>query len=231
MLQKTDLVDPLGHKPPFLEFIIEGQTLKSFEQYKSGQEIKLLASIPLDTELYLSIAKPWTDELIENHTKVDLARPGLEFFYVRKKLRLTIDGLPFTWYKQYINESDIRALGKVDPQDDIYLKVARPFEDELIEQGTRVDLARPGREDFVAKPKPINSLIVNAQVKSWTQLTITFEQVVTLAFGSYSDDAQKAYTVAFSKGPKSKPKGIMVKGDLVEVKNDMKFDVSATDKS
>lgn len=224
-------ITPSGHQPPFLEYIVEGQAFRSTQQYITGQELKQNAGIPLDTDMYLSIPKPWTDELIENHTRVDLARPELEYFYVRKKLRLTIDGHPFTWYKQYILESDIRALGKIDPQDDVYLKIALPFEDELIEPGARVDLARPSREDFVAKPKPIHSLIVNAQLKSWTQRTISFEQVIVFAFGGYSHEAQKAYTITFSGGPKQKPKGIMVKGDVVDVKNEMNFHVSATDKS
>lgn len=231
MSSNQNLSTPQGNQPPFLEYTVEGQTFRSTQQYITGQELKQNVGIPLDTELYLSIVKPWKDELIENNTHVDLARPGLEYFYVRKKLRLTIGGVAFTWYKQYINETDIRTLGKIDSEDDLYLKIAQPFEDELIELGTRVDLARPGREDFVVKPKPIRSLIVNAQLKPWTQRTISFEQVVTLAFGSYSDDSQRAYTVTFSNGPKQKPKGIMVKGDVVEVKNETNFHVSATDKS
>ena len=231
MLSNHNVAAPAGQKPPFLEFVIEGQTLQSFQQYITGQELKQKAGIPLDTDLYLSIVQPWTDELIENHTKVDLARPGLEYFYVKKKLPFTINGAPFIWYKQYITEPEIKALGKINEDDEVFLKIRPPFEDELIAKGATVDLARPGKEAFISKPPSAYNLIINAQLKSWKQSTISFEQVIILAFGSYSDDVNRVYTVTFTNGPKQKPKGVMVKGDSVHVKNEMKFDATPTDKS
>nr|WP_293838386.1 multiubiquitin domain-containing protein [uncultured Arsenicibacter sp.] len=222
---------PEGIEPSYLEYIIEGQAFQTSKQYITGAELKHQRGIPPDTELYLSIARPWTDELIENHTRVDLARPGLEYFYVRKKLTFTVNGNPFTWYKQYITESEIKAIGKIDEDDELFLKIAHPFEDELITRDSRVDLARPGKEHFISRPKDTYVLIINAQPKHWKQKTISFEQVITLAFGSYSDDVNKAYTVTFANGPKQKPKGVMVKGDVVHVKNEMKFDATPTDRS
>ena len=47
-----------------LTFVIEGKEYEAFDQYKTGAELKQLAGIPLDTELFLSISKPYQDELI-----------------------------------------------------------------------------------------------------------------------------------------------------------------------
>lgn len=231
MLTNESLVQPQGSKKPFLEFLIEGKTYQSFEQYITGRFLKQLAGIPEDTDIFLSIAKPWKDELVENDGRVDLARPGIEYFYVKKKLQLSINGVGFTWFKQYISEEELRDLGNINHEDDLYLTIKPPFEDELISVGTIVNLARPGRENFISKPKAITQLIVNAKLKSWTQNTISFEQVIALAFGSYNWDSNRAYTIVYSNGPKENPKGIMVAGDVVKVKNETKFDVTATDKS
>lgn len=216
---------------PFLEFEVDGRPIRFYEEYITGEEIKGTVGIPLETDLYLSIVKPWKDELIGNKDRVNLARPGIEYFYVKKKLELTINGRPFTWYKQYILGSELRSLGHIDEAEDLFLTIEAPFDDELIANDLRIDLARPTTEHFVSKPKSIYTLIVNAQPKTWNKPTITYDEVVTVAFGNGTNHEMKAYTVAYSKGRDPKPKGILAEGDEVQVKNEMRFDVSATDKS
>jgi len=215
-----------------LKFVIEGKPYETLDQYKTGTELKQLAGIPLDTELYLSITKPYKDELIENDARVDLARPETEYFFVKKKLLFTINKKEYTWYKQYIRGAQIRELGNISPDDDIYLAIERPFEDELITDDERVDLARPGKEHFISIEKPADfTIIVNATPKSWTERTISFDQLVVLAFGAISNRPETGYTVTYSRGWEPKPEGTMVKGSVVKVKNKMVFDVTATDKS
>ena len=67
-----------------LTFVIEGKEYETFDQYKTGAELKQLARIPLDTELFLSISKPYQDELIKNDKQINLARPETEYFFVKK---------------------------------------------------------------------------------------------------------------------------------------------------
>lgn len=67
-----------------LIYKIEGKTFKTTEQYITGEELKKQGNIPLDVELYLAVRKPFEDELIENSTRVNLARPDIEQFSVRK---------------------------------------------------------------------------------------------------------------------------------------------------
>src|SRR5689334_5858784 len=55
-------------------------------------------------------------------------------------------------------------------------------------------------------------LIVNTREKEWHKKEISYKEVVTLAFGSYSDDPNIVYTVSFSKGTKHKREGTLVKG-------------------
>lgn len=75
------------------------------------------------------------------------------------------------------------------------------------------------------------TIIVNTREKTWTEKDISYEQVVTLAFGSYSDDENTVYTVTYSKGEQPKHEGSLVKGGSVKVKKGMIFNVTQTNKS
>lgn len=72
---------------------------------------------------------------------------------------------------------------------------------------------------------------VNSRDKLWTEKTISFDQVVILAFGEISSDPNVSYSITYKKGDNNKPEGIMVKGDEVKVKDGMRFNVTQTNRS
>lgn len=74
-------------------------------------------------------------------------------------------------------------------------------------------------------------IVVNTREKRWDKKEISFEEVVVLAFGSYSNDPNVVYTVTYSKGPRHHREGSLVKGKSVEVKCEMVFNVTQTNKS
>jgi hypothetical protein len=150
----------------------------------------------------------------------------------KKTLKLVINDREFEWYRQYITGAEIRKLGNIPSDDEIFLKIREPWEDELIEDSTRVDLARPGLEHFYSKqaPKEIR-IVVNGREKPWDKKQISFEQVVVLAYGKYVDKPTMVYTVAYEDGPKENPEGSLVRGKSVFVKNKMIFHATETDKS
>ena len=210
-----------------LQFVIEGKEYETFDQYRTGAELKQLAGIPLDTELFLSISKPYQDELIENEKQVNLARPETEYFFVKKKLQFFI-----TWYKQHIRGVQIRELGNIPPEEEIFLDLKEGWQDDQILDDEVIDLARPGKEKFFSKARPTEmTIIVNARQHLWKEVNISFEQLVVLAFESYDNNPNRGYTVTYSRGWEPKSEGTMVKGSVVRVKNKMVFDVTATDKS
>ena len=215
-----------------LELIIEGKKFEWFEQYITGKQLKELRGLPLDCELFLDIIEPWKDDAILNDEVVDLARPGIEQFYIKKKLKYSIDGKNFETDKQYIKGSQIRKQGNILEDYEIYLDNKEPWDDDLIKDDEIVDLARPGKEKFYSKEKPFSvQLIVNLVSKSWTEKQISFEEVVRLAYGSYDSSEGKGYTVTYDRGPHQNPEGSMVKGQSVFVKDKMIFNVKQTDKS
>jgi hypothetical protein len=74
-------------------------------------------------------------------------------------------------------------------------------------------------------------IIVNGREKEWNDKTISFEQVVVLAFDTIQNNGRTVYTVTYTRGNNDKPQGSMVVGDVVKVKHKMIFNVTATDKS
>jgi Multiubiquitin len=74
-------------------------------------------------------------------------------------------------------------------------------------------------------------IIVNTREKTVKGDDITYEHVVKLAFPEPPPGKEIVYTVTYRDGPKANPEGTMIAGDTVEVKDDMIFNVTATDKS
>jgi len=223
----------MSHQKDPLVFFIEEKEYKSFEQYHLGAGLKKMAGIPLEIELYLAVQAGYDPELIGNDTRVDLARKDIEHFFVKNKLKFTINGKPFIWYHQYIKGSKIRELGEIPECDEIYLKNEPPYQDDLIKDDQEVDLARPGVEHFISKEKPFEVTIkVNGRPEIWKEKIISYDQVVALAQKyNNGNGAVKAYTVTYYDGPKQNPKGEMAKGDVVFVTNNMIFNATPTDKS
>jgi hypothetical protein len=152
--------------------------------------------------------------------------------FSKQTLHLIINGKHYDWHQEYITGAEIRKLGELPSEDEIFLAIKKPWEDEPIPDDKQVNLARPEIEHFYSKDKNQKiTLIVNGRPKPWAERTITFEQVVVLAFGRYDPDANKVYTVTYDKGPHENPEGTMVKEDKVFVKNKMIFNVTCTDKS
>ena len=214
-----------------LPLIIGNQNYDWGKQYITGREVRNLVTASDEVELFLAIKKPWEDEVIADNDKVDLARPGIERFFFRDILFLTINGGKYKWYEQYVTGKQLKELAGIPLDDDLYLSIKKPWEDELICNETNVDLARPGIEHFFSKEidKDI-IIIVNSRDKPWSKKTISFDEVINLKDGNVNN-GNKAYTVTYTDGPKQNPSGELAKGDNVFVKNKMKFYATATDKS
>jgi hypothetical protein len=215
-----------------LTFIVDERTYVSRKQNPNGSEIKTASGNPLDVKLYLQNSRPWIDNLIKNDEEVDLARPGIEYFFTEKKFEINVNGKIFTWHQRYITGEQVRKLAGLDKDDQLFLKTSHSSIDQLIANDDKVDLQEPGIEQFYSKQddKQI-TIIVSGVQKQWDKKKISFKEVVILAYGQYEDRPTMVYTVAYEDGPKQNPEGSMIKGSEVVTKNMMIFHATATDKS
>ena len=147
-------------------------------------------------------------------------------------LHFTLNERRYDWHQEYISGAELRKLGNIPADDEIFLAIKKPWKDEPIPNDKEVNLARPEVEHFYSKDKHFKIvLIVNLEAKPWTEKTITFEQVIVLAYGSCDSSEDKGYTVTYDRGPHQNPEGTMVKGERVFVKDKMLFNVKQTGKS
>jgi hypothetical protein len=75
------------------------------------------------------------------------------------------------------------------------------------------------------------SIFINGREKQFVGKSISFDEVTAMAFGSSSPGKNTIYTVTYSRGNGEKPEGTLVSGDSVKVKEGMRFNVTATNKS
>ncbi len=66
-------------------------------------------------------------------------------------IKFIINDKHFESDEQYILGAKVRAIGNISKDDEIFLAIKRPWEDESIADDTKVDLARPGIEHFFSK--------------------------------------------------------------------------------
>lgn len=203
-----------------LHLKIEGKKYESVQQFITGAEIKKIAAIPLDVDLYLRINKPYSDELIDNDKLVDLAMPGIEEFYIRKSLRYTVDGQKFFSQNQFITGKEIRQQAHVPDDIDLFFDVPGSWEDHKVDSNESIDLARPGIEKFVTHSRQV-VIYINTHPHNYDKETISFEEVVKLALDNY--DASRGYTVTYWNGPAQNIEGDMVKDEKVYVQHKMEF--------
>jgi hypothetical protein len=150
----------------------------------------------------------------------------------KEKLPLVIEGKNYEWAEQYITGIEVKTLGGLPTDSELYLTIKEPWKDERIGDDEKVDLARPGIEQFFIKEKEVE-IIVNGTRKEWEKPRITLAELAVLAFGVYHPEENWVYTMAYEDGPKQNPEGSMDKDKnfIVFVKNKMIFHGSATDKS
>lgn len=144
--------------------------------------------------------------------------------------QITINGKLFEWKQPNITGAEIRNLGNIPKEDEIFLENSKPKENEPIPDDKKVNLARPEIEHFYSEPKKV-IIIVNGTPHRWTKELISFKEVIVLAFGQYIDTPTMVYTVAYEDGPKQNPEGSMFVGQEVVINHKMIFNASATDKS
>lgn len=75
------------------------------------------------------------------------------------------------------------------------------------------------------------TIIVNTREKTVQGKTVTYDQIVALAFETIPSGENIEITVLYRDGPGPEKEGTLLPDGSVRIKKDMIFDVTATDKS
>jgi hypothetical protein len=146
-------------------------------------------------------------------------------------VRIHIDQNPYESPSPTTGEA-LYKLGHVQAGFELFRGVKGDKEDQEVPDGPEIIDLREG-EHFhsgPARPKKF-TIIVNGQQKTVTTRTVTFEEIVKLAFPNPPTGPNIIFTVGYEDGPHANPSGSLLPGGKVKVKDGMIFNVTPTDKS
>ena len=200
----------------------------------TGLQILSAAGVsqPVEHLLFQMLQNGLLEEIRPEET-TDLRVAGVEKFLVFRSdrtFRFQLNDRSFDWGASHILGATLKQLAGVDiNNNDVWLD-ARGGTDRVIGDTDLADLSKQGVERFFTKPVAI-TIIVNARKKEVHQRRLSYWEVVKLAYPEAVASDRVIYSIDYSCGPHANPEGSMVDGQHVQIKDGMKFYVTATDKS
>ena len=114
-MEKTILSASQGHRT--YHFKVDGRNLESTQQIVSGLEIRQMAGLSAETELYVDMPHGWQDHFVSCDDKIDLGKPGIEkFITLGKKTVIFVNGTPYDYYMEKVSYEQIVELAHVPYQ-------------------------------------------------------------------------------------------------------------------
>jgi hypothetical protein len=149
----------------------------------------------------------------------------------KHEVRIHIDQTPYESPNPTTGEA-LYKLGNVQPGYDLFREVKGDKEDAVVENDAESIHLKEDEHFHSGPAQPRRfTIVVNGQKKVVTTRTVTFDEIVKLAFPTPPAGANILYTVSYEDGPRENPQGSLKEGQSVKVKNEMIFNVTATDKS
>jgi hypothetical protein len=149
----------------------------------------------------------------------------------KHEVRIHIDQTPYESPNPTTGEA-LYKLGNVQPGYDLFREVKGDKEDAVVENDAESIHLKEDEHFHSGPAQPRRfTIVVNGQKKVVTTRTVTFDEIVKLAFPTPPAGANILYTVSYEYGPRENPQGSLKEGQSVKVKNEMIFNVTATDKS
>lgn len=161
----------------------------------------------------------------------DLRGKGAErfvAFLTDRDFKLEVKDHELRWGKPAISGQILAALAKPGPDEAVFLEV-RGGTDQLIEPGMLVDLNAPGIERFfvAARPPVEIEIIVNTRARLVPGPTVTFEQIVELAFpGPHAPTV--VFSMTYRKAASTPHAGELGAHGVVTIKKGTVFNVTRT---
>jgi len=142
-------------------------------------------------------------------------------------VRIHIDRQPYESPTPTSGEA-LYALADIPKHRELFRAAGGDQEDEFIPRDAH-EVHLKQDEHFYSQ-KAIN-IIVNGQRKEVTETRLSYDQVAKLAFPVPPPGQNIAYLIGYRHGPPANPKGSLLEGESVRIKDGMIFDVTPTDRS
>jgi len=213
-------------------FVVNGDRYRTRDQIEDGRDLLQTSGFdPASDHVLIQLTRPGSKS-IGLDEDVDLGEPGREEFRAFQSDRtynFVGDERGYEWGAASISEAELRDVMGVQPNEVLFL--ARENEpDREIESGTSVELSASGTERIRSERRRFR-IIVNAREETVATDTVSYAELVALAFQPVPTGPDVLFTITYSKGPKTNPKGTLPEGGSVNIKNGMIFVVTQTNRS
>ncbi len=148
----------------------------------------------------------------------DLRERGAErfvAFLTDRDFKLTLNDDELRWGKPVMSGTVLYGLAKPGNGEGVFLEVPGG-EDRLIEPGELIDLTQPGIERFITARKTFE-IIVNSRPRTVNARTVTFEQIVQLAFPG-QHEPNVVFSMTYRHAASTPHAGELGAGGSVDVK-------------
>ena len=161
----------------------------------------------------------------------DLRGAGAErfvAFLTDRDFKFEVNSREERWGKPAISGQVLAGLAKPGPDEAVFLEV-RGGVDVLIEPTVLVDLGAPGVERFFTAPRPPVEIeiVVNTRPRLVRGPTVTFEQIVELAFPG-PHEANVIFSMTYRKAASAPHAGELGAHGVVTIKQGTVFNVTRT---
>ncbi|PZU68039.1 multiubiquitin domain-containing protein [Sphingobium sp.] len=217
---------------PKYRFIVNGMEFTTNDPIEEGRDILQKAGFePASEHVLIELTKPGS-RAVGLDEKVDLTELGREEFRAflsDRTYNFTLDERGYEWGASSISENEIRTVGLIS--DNRVLVLERADEaDREVDTGDIVNLAKKGTEHIRSRLRQYK-IIVNAREFTMSEKTVTYAQVVALAFDPVPTGEDVIFTITYRKGLNENPKGTLPENGTINIKNGMIFVVTQTNRS
>ena len=182
------------------------------------QLLEAAALDPRDGYSLIAILPSGDFEDVRLNEPFDLRERGAErfiAFQTDRDFKLTLNDHELLWGKPVISGTVLYGLAKPGEGEAVFLEVPGG-EDRLIEHGELIDLVQPGIERFITARLTFE-IIVNSRPRTVKARTVTFEQIVQLAFPG-QHEPNVVFSMTYRHAASTPPAGELGVGGSVDVK-------------
>jgi multiubiquitin len=182
------------------------------------QLLEAAALDPQDGYSLFAILPSGDFEDVRLNEPFDLRERGTErfvAFQTDRDFKLTLNDDELRWGKPVISATVLYGLAKPGASEGVFLEV-RGGEDRLLELGELIDLTQPGIERFITALKTFE-IIVNSRPRTVNAATVTFEQIVQLAFPG-QHEPNVVFSMTYRHAASTPHAGELGAGGSVDVK-------------
>jgi hypothetical protein len=182
------------------------------------QLLEAAALDPQDGYSLFAILPSGDFEDVRLNEPFDLRERGAErfvAFQTDRDFKLTLNDDELRWGKPVISATVLYGLAKPGAGEGVFLEV-RGGEDRLLELGELIDLTQPGIERFITALKTFE-IIVNSRPRTVNAATVTFEQIVQLAFPG-QHEPNVVFSMTYRHAASTPHAGELGAGGSVDVK-------------